>query len=329
MKQRNRLIILLIMWTVTIIPVIINVRGCSHFTASHGNAILVANNKDTEHQNSHIWCYPSSEGKFGRILFGVIEGVPNGWTYVQCGLNDQGLFIDGADVPLSVLKNHSEKPQFSGEQVRPFVLEKCATVNDTIELLSQYQFETRWHKQYLVADKYGEAMLVSAGNDHELSFTRKQGIYLHGTNFNINDPFPCWRYDTAKQMLDEIEGEENITIEYFKQILSSINQSFTVYSNIYDIQNGNIYIYRNRNFNEVAIVNLTEELAKGEYNCSLESLMKGKCTFPTTTQLSTTKMNSTTAPSNTETDTSDTVSIHVVPILGLLIISLIIHKKRK
>ncbi|MHA2039677.1 MAG: hypothetical protein ACW98X_24940 [Promethearchaeota archaeon] len=328
MKQGHKMTMITGIYVFITFSAVLNARACSHFTVSYGNTVFAANNKDTEHKNSHLWCFPPTEGKFGRLLFGVIEGVPGGWIYVQCGINDQGLFIDGADVPLSFLKNDSGKPQFLGEQLRPFILERCSSVNETIELLSQYSYENPWQKQYLVADKYGDAMLVSAGKDGVLKFTRKTGVYLQGTNFNVNDPFTCWRYDRAQQLLNEIVTEENITVEYFREILSSINQSFTVYSNIYDLKNGKVYIYLEKNYTEVLEIDFAVTIANGKFNCSLESLANGKFTFLTssstnsdiTTNISTSASTTSTISTNADWDI-------IFPVIFLIILSSL-HKKK-
>ncbi|MHA2362701.1 MAG: hypothetical protein ACXAC7_01990 [Candidatus Hodarchaeales archaeon] len=303
-------------------------NACSHYTASIGETILVANNKDTGHTHSHVWIHPASEGNYGRIYFGLIEGIPNGWTYINCGMNDQGLFIDAADVPASNINNHTDKPLYSGN-LRPLILEKSSTVNETIGLLDQYRYDTIWDKQYLVADRNGDAILISAGTDGELNFTRKQGIYLHGANFNIADPYanfevgwrdyPSWRYNTGKEMLDKISHEDNISIDYFKDILQATSQSWTKFSNIYDLRNGLIYVYRLINFDEIVILNLEDELIKGEYNASIDELFQNIQDYNYTLIPGTTSEPTTAIPEN----------YILLYSLSFLIMSIILIKKRR
>lgn len=78
---------------------------------------------------------------------------------------------------------------------------------------------------------------------------------------------PCWRYNTATEMLDTINHEDNLTVESFRNILKAVHQGGTYatkYGNIFDLKNRDIYIYKNFNFNEVVVLNLNEKLSEGE-----------------------------------------------------------------
>ena len=107
--------------------------------------------------------------------------------------------------------------------------------------------------------------LIGIDSDGELAFTRKEGNHLLMTNFNLANPingyYPCDRYDTGIQMLDNMD---NVTIENFQSILSSVHQVSTLYSNIYDLTNRDVYIYYFHQFQEVVKISLSEELTEGD-----------------------------------------------------------------
>lgn len=72
-----------------------------------------------------------------------------------------------------------------------------------------------WFQVHL-ADATGDAVVISAGKDGELAFTRKQkgDKYLISTNFNVANPencynYPCWRYDIGAEMMDEIDDVDD------------------------------------------------------------------------------------------------------------------------
>ena len=121
-----------------------------------------------------------------------------------------------------------------------------------------------------VADRTGDAVVISAGPDGEIAFTRKQkgNGYLVSTNFNRANPqngrYPCWRYDTAVSMLEEIQEEDDLTADYFRSILDAVHQKGssvnTVYSNIFDLKNGIIYLYHWHQFDEVVKLNVAKEV---------------------------------------------------------------------
>ena len=86
--------------------------------------------------------------------------------------------------------------------------------------------------------------------------------------------YPCWRYRTADKILS---GAGSLSIDLIREVLEKTHQeggSLTVYSNIYDLKKGMIYVYSLRNFNEVVVLNLAEELKKGERRIELPSLFK-------------------------------------------------------
>jgi hypothetical protein len=57
-----------------------------------------------------------------------------------------------------------------------------------------------------------------------------------------------------------------------------------VYSNIYDLKKGMIYVYNLRNFKEVVVLDLAEELKKGERRIELPPLFKHVDSLPGVTR---------------------------------------------
>jgi hypothetical protein len=66
-------------------------------------------------------------------------------------------------------------------------------------------------------------------------------------------------------MLEKIDNEDNLTVNSIRDILDATHQEGTYatrYSNIFDLNNRDIYIYQNYLFHDVVRLNLDEELAK-------------------------------------------------------------------
>ena len=53
------------------------------------------------------------------------------------------------------------------------IQERCATVEDAIAMAQRYDWGTVLRWQALVADATGDAVVISAGPDGQLAFTRK------------------------------------------------------------------------------------------------------------------------------------------------------------
>jgi hypothetical protein len=239
-------------------------ESCTIFTASYGDTVLFGNNEDWINPNTYYWVVPSSGEDYGVVYFGFDNFWPQG------GINEKGLAYDVNALPKAALNPHPELPRVRN----PFYefLKTCSTVEEVIDLVKSYSWESSWRAQLHLADRKGNAVVISAGPDGEIAFTRKQkgNGYLVSTNFNRanleNGRYPCWRYDTAVAMLEEIQDEDDLTVDYFRSILDAVHQEGpsvnTVYSNIFDLRNGIIYLYHWHQFDEVVKLNVAEEVTR-------------------------------------------------------------------
>lgn len=173
---------------------------------------------------------------------------------------------------------HPELPASPSEWVARTIMKKAATVEEAIDIAGRYKREN-WciplKYQIILADAKGDAVVISAGPDGELAFTRKkQGDgYLVSTNFNRANPenaysYPCWRYDKAVKMLEKIEDKNDLTVDYFKSILDAVHSegasNNTLYSNVFDLRNGMIYLYHWHQLEEVVTLDVAEQIARGK-----------------------------------------------------------------
>lgn len=241
--------------------------SCTIFSASFGNTAFYGNNEDYNNPKTYYWIRPSSEDTYGGVYVGFDNFSPQG------GINEKGLAFDYNALPEAPLNPHTELPN-RGALMRK-IQETCATVEEAITLAQKYNWGTSLRWQVLMADTTGDAVVISAGRDGELAFTRKpEGDgYLVSTNFNRANPkntfqgsYPCWRYNKAVEMLEKIEDEEDLTVDYFRNILDAAHVESavgnTLYSNVFDLKNGVIYLYYWHQFEEVATLNVAEEIAR-------------------------------------------------------------------
>ncbi len=254
--------------------------SCTIFTASYGDNILFGNNEDYTTPATYYWVEPQSQGNYGGVYFGFEN------FFAQGGINEKGLVFDANALPETPLNLHPELPSPPSEHVMKTIMQKAATVEEAIDIAGRYSREN-WgiplSGQIILADTVGDAVVIGAGLDGELTFTRKkQGDgYLISTNFNRANPknafsYPCWRYDKADSMLNNIDDKNKLTVEYFKSILdathlesSSMN---TLYSNIYDLRNGIIYLYHWHQFDEVIKLDVAEQIAQGKSHTKINIL---------------------------------------------------------
>ena len=250
--------------------------SCTIITASQGDIALFANNEDYSSPDTLYWIRPGSDQTYGAIYFGFVD-----FSNEQGGINEMGLAYEINGLPAMSLNPHPELPS-APIRIGKYMLERSATVDDAIELLSGFYWGQSLGVQIHIADATGTAAVLSAGADGELAFTRKEpgDGYLVSTNFNLafpqNGSEPCWRYDMATRMLDKIFKRSVLDVGQLRMILDAVHAegpgSNTVYSNIFDLREGVIYLYHWYQFDEAVVLDVEESLAQGASSGRIESL---------------------------------------------------------
>ncbi|NMH89008.1 carcinine hydrolase/isopenicillin-N N-acyltransferase family protein [Flavivirga algicola] len=266
--------------------------SCTIFSASFGDKVFFGNNEDYYKPKTYLWTDPATTENYGCVYLGFKNYAHQG------GINEKGLCFDANALPESKLNPHFElepppvyEPPYEDYIIwlPVLILRKAATVEEAIEIAGKYQ-RKNWYPdsgaisyQLNFADAKGDAVVISVDENGELAFTRKKKDenYLISTNYNKANPenaleYPCQRYNKAEEMLEAISSEKELSVDYFKSILDSVHEegvfNNTLYSNIFDLKNGIIYLYHWHQFDEVAVLKVNEELAKGSINIRIKDL---------------------------------------------------------
>jgi len=244
--------------------------GCTIIMAARNGLVLAGNNEDRNHPQTIVTFIPASGEYYGRVVFGY-DDAP-----VQGGMNDQGLFIDGNRLAPTGWRPEAGKPMFQGN-VMMLLLATCATVDEVKARLEKYNLPVLERARFPVADRTGASMVVEYGQGR-VQFAGAGTWYQIATNFvmsNVQDgEYPCWRYRAADKIMS---GAQELGVDLIRDVLEKTHQegnSLTVYSNIYDLKQGTIRVYNLRNFDEVVVINLPEELKKGQRRLELPALFK-------------------------------------------------------
>lgn len=246
-------------------------QGCTLVTAADKEMALAGKNADWTGLFAKIHFLPASEGKLGRVYFG--------WDVVrspQGGMNERGLFFDGASAEVVKVPQDPSKPDHGHDMGLMFkAMEECSTVEEVLGYFERYDHSGTWDGQYLVADRFGNSAIIEP-----LTVIRKTGRYQVMTNFlqsrippeTSQDP----RYRLAVRLLEE--GNE-VTIDLLRRVLSATHweeysgsMTVTLYSYICNLKSGDIWIYNFHDFDQAVKVNIHEELAKGESIRTIASL---------------------------------------------------------
>ncbi|MDH4068543.1 MAG: hypothetical protein OEU97_06425 [Dehalococcoidia bacterium] len=249
--------------------------ACTIFTVSSNSSVLFGNNEDYSNPNTYYWVENSQEGRYGGVYFGFDNFWPQG------GINEKGLAFDINSLDEIPLNPHPELPSFNDYEGYS-ILRNCASVEEAIDYVQEFNWGSAMWGQIHVADATGEAVVIGPGIDGELSFTRKPAGdgFLVSTNFNLADAaeqeYGCWRYDIATEMLKRVGNEEQLSVNYVTEVLNAAHiegaYSNTLYSTVYDLKNGKIFIYYFHQFDEVVELNVTDEILSNKGPVLLSSL---------------------------------------------------------
>jgi tetratricopeptide (TPR) repeat protein len=247
-------------------------RNCTLIYASDDRTALAGTNEDWTNHFNDIWFLPPEKGKFGRVYFGYNF---NGERIAQGGMNDQGLFYDGASAETVARPPRDPSLVPPPDDIHLKAMEECSSVEEVLKLYERYHMSVG-DGQLMYGDRFGDSVIMEATGN----VIRKQGRYQIATNFfqsriepkNITDA----RYLMADNLLRQ---SKDISVDSFRRILNathweeySESMTVTLYSYICDLKKGDVYIYHFHNFEDVVKMNLHEELRKGERYISILSL---------------------------------------------------------
>ena len=275
-----RAIFFLAMWIVMVFTHPL-AYACTAFMMSDDESVLVGNNEDYKIPYTRVWFVPAENDRYGRVFFGYDNWSPQG------GMNDQGLFFDFFATKKLEIKLSKGKPKFPGPMLN-IMLAELATVEEVLEMFGQYNLEWMSKGQMFIVDKSGDAAIIEGDE-----VIRKSGSYQVVTNFRLSkipeDQRPCrwpaWscsRYKKAEKMLAQ---SNTVTVSHFRDILKATHRSQynviarTLYSNIYDLKKGLVYLYYLHNFDNEVVLDLNEELKKGRHYYELPSLFGKELTY--------------------------------------------------
>jgi hypothetical protein len=243
-------------------------HGCTVFTVSKGDRVFFGGNGDWIERDSYYWVDPGGATGYGAIWVGTRDNV-------QQGVNEVGLAYDANGLPRVDVNPHAERAPVSGSYASyPIhILRACATVEEVVAWVNTHRWHTYMHDQMQFADATGDAVIISAGADGELVYTRKPrgDGYLVSTNFNVANPingygYPCSRYETAQaQLRQQVKRAGELTSRDAASVLDAVHaaggSSWTIVSLLADLPNGTVYLYYFYQFDRPVVLDVADEIA--------------------------------------------------------------------
>jgi hypothetical protein len=244
-------------------------HSCTIFTAVQSDTVLFGDNLDYHEGDLIVGFFPPSSEGYGSVHFGYRKGDMQSYQRV---VNDQGLAWAVNSIPEAKLNQHPEKPySYTEDEFLYTISKKAATVEEVLRIAQAYDFGNAMVVQIHIADASGDAVVIGPGPDGEIAFTRKSAGegYLLSTNFNLaTQQGPVdFRWDAATSLLETLQDDQSLTPEFASEILDAVHlrtlTTHTLYSNVIDLKNGEVYIYYMSQYDEAAKLNIADELSKG------------------------------------------------------------------
>jgi choloylglycine hydrolase len=163
--------------------------------------IYVANNEDYWYDvEAYIQIIPASRNKLARLWYGWDD-------FAQGGINQAGLFFDGAVTPEQEITGGGHGPKGNlGDDI----LARCRTVEDALALLEKEEIALS-NAHMLLGDSSGQAVVVE-WMDGQRRIIQIKNNRLIMTNFLLSDPsrgnHPCPRFQSIEDGLDQLEGRD-------------------------------------------------------------------------------------------------------------------------
>ncbi len=227
------------------------------FKATRKGITLVGNNEDSDNRLGQVWFFPAEANKYGRVFFGFRFN-----NFYQGGMNDQGLVLEWVAGGYQKWQKDPAK-KTSKRALSELILEQCATVEQALELCDQYNEFSFSFASIMLVDKTGDAATVGF-EDGKLKVLRAKG---EDQALGFGQPVAQLRLEEAKMISKETV--KSILLECLQR-----GQMATQYSNIYDPQNGVVFVYLFLKSKEELRFDLREELSKGRHWYDLTELLR-------------------------------------------------------
>lgn len=256
--------------TAMLLFAIVPVFACLILFITDGRNILIANHEDWYANDAEVSFVPAEGKGYGMLYFDFASE-----KTAQGGLNTAGLFFDGTRTPFAPYPANQSKPDCHC-YIWKKILAECSTAEQALSYIRKYRVPEIEDVHILLADRTGNSIVIGIYND-SLQVHRRRKNYQLLTNFNLTNPSygdepACTRFAKADSMLS---ADSAATVDNLEKILSQTHQgALTVYSNIYNLMTGEVYIYQKANFRKKVKLNLANELKKGKHVVRIAALFR-------------------------------------------------------
>lgn len=230
--------------------------ACSMFVIKMNGRVMVGNNEDYWNQNSRMWFEKGINNQFGVVYVGFDDFWPQG------AINEKGLVFDGFAMPYLEINNYEGKDSPESGDFLQLIMRTCSSVEEVEQIFSKWDLRGMETSMFYFVDKTGKQLIIE-GDHIEI----RNNTYDIITNFypsqNKNlDNVPMKHFQKGREL---IKTGFDTSSKYCTKLLDALHQESdwgggTLYSTLYDLNEGIIYLYYNHNYDNVVTINIEEEM---------------------------------------------------------------------
>jgi hypothetical protein len=238
----------------------VSAHPCSIFSCRTEAGAFFCGNEDWTATDPVFQTHPAAGSSYGYVAFGWASYMP---SYVQAGINSEGLCFDWAVVPSQSFVAAPGKKKL-GSDATIDILKTCATVDEALAFIERYNFPNLASEHLFLADRKGASCVVEY--NHGKVRVVKGGAYLAATNFHLSDTalgwYPCERYEKIDRGLSGETGK--LLPRDLVRLLDAAHQEGeypTIYSYVFDLTRLRMTVFHKHDFSKGAEYAVADLLA--------------------------------------------------------------------
>lgn len=258
--------------------------SCSMYKITIGGRTMVGNNEDSWRLTSRIWFEAATADRYGVAYVGYSDKHnPDG------GVNEYGLAFDAFTMPhrSGLPPRDPAKKDFNYGELRT-LLQECKTVEEVYARLSQENLQVLNGSalfnggMLLFVDRSGKYLVVEAdaltlGDDPK--FLLANFSYAHTKDLSsVTMARYCRGAAYLKDRIDTSLAFCTALSDTMSVHRKRVGDG-TLYTTIYDLQDGLIYAYFFHDYSRVKVFNLADELKQGDHEYAFASLFPGNAGY--------------------------------------------------
>jgi len=176
------------------------------------------------------------------------------------GMNEYGLAVGMAAVPENTYPHDPDAETIGSLGIIREILDHARDVDEAVALLQSHNisFSGGPPIHYLIADASGRAVLVELFQGEYVVIPNQAPYHLATNHYRalveLGLPQPCRRYAIIDQQLEETEGQ--LTAQEALDLLSTVSQSSTEWSIVYEMHTGAVNVVMDRQYDTIHTLDL-------------------------------------------------------------------------